>query len=199
MNCSKYVIRKFYQLEVSLIFVHNLKREVNMKKLFPLSILTIVLAIIIAFITTTVNAEESNYRVTHYLIKLEYIPVADVDKHVVGTFERRGVALFENGEIATYHTIGTFDVVDSNGPFQGYSTMTYKDGSTTIDKYDATMTKESGKMPTFKGKSEYIKGTGKYEGIKGTITFTGEYLTPYNEKTKGDIIINASRNYTLAK
>ncbi|MFY9705792.1 MAG: hypothetical protein WCA42_13095 [Desulfobacterales bacterium] len=170
-----------------------------MKRLNLLPILAFVLSITIGFFITNVNAEESIYRVTNYLTKLEYIPVADVDKHIVGTYERRGVAVFENGEIATHHTIGTFDFVDSNGPFQGYSTMTFKDGSTTIDKYDATMTKESGKMPTLKGKSEYIKGTGKYEGIKGTITFTGEYLTPYNEKTKGDIILDASRNYTLAK
>jgi hypothetical protein len=170
-----------------------------MKKLILLSVLAFVFLFTIELFITNVNAEESIYRVTHYLINLEYIPVPDVDKHVVGTYERRGVAVFENGEIATYHTIGTFDFVDYNGPFQGYGIMTYKDGSTTIEKYDATMTKESEKMITLKGKGEYIKGTGKYEGIKGTSTFTGEYLTPYNEKTKGDIIVDASRNYTLAK
>ena len=64
----------------------------------------------------------------NYLTNLEYLPVADVDKHVVGTYERRGIALFENGEIAAYHTLGTFDFVDSNGPFHGYDTLTYKDG-----------------------------------------------------------------------
>ena len=152
-----------------------------------------------SFFITNVNAEESNYRVTNCLTKLEYIPVADVDKHILGTYERRIVELFENGEVATYHTIGTFDFVDYMGPFQGYVTFTYKDGSTIIEKYDATMTKESGNMLKFNGKRDYIKGTGKYEGIEGTITFTGEYLTPYNEKTKGDIIVDASSNYTLAK
>ena len=47
-------------------------------------------------------------------------------------YERRGVAIFKNGETAAYHTRGTWDFVDKNGTFQGYSTLTYKDGSTTI-------------------------------------------------------------------
>jgi hypothetical protein len=122
-----------------------------------------------------------------------------VDKHVVGTYERRGIALFENGEIAAYHTLGTFDFVDSNGPFHGYDTFTYKDGSTTMTKYDAIMTKESGDMPKLIGKGVYIKGTGKYEGIKGTVSFTGYYITPYNKETKGDIVVNASTSYSLPK
>jgi hypothetical protein len=170
-----------------------------MKKIFLLSVTAVVLTITIGFFIANANAEESNFRVTNYLTKLEYIPVADVDKHVVGTYERRGLAIFENGEVAAYQTIGTYDFVDYNGPFHGYSTMTYKDGSTTVAKYDATMTQESGKMPTFMGKGEYLKGTGKYEGIKGTISFTGEYITPYNEKTKGDIVVDNKASYTLPK
>ena len=170
-----------------------------MKKLILLSAFAFVLTITIGFFIANVNAEESKFRVTNYLVKMEYIPVADVDKHVVGTYERRGIAVFENGEVAAYHTIGTFDFVDANGPFHGYSTSTYKDGSTTITKYDATMTKESGNMPKLKGKGDYIKGTGKYEGIKGTVSFTGEYITPYNKETKGDIVVNASSSYTLPK
>jgi hypothetical protein len=170
-----------------------------MKKLILLSAIAFVISITIGFFITNVNAEESKFRVTNYLVKMEYTPVTDVDKHVVGTYERRGIAVFENGEVAAYHTLGTFDFVDSNGPFHGYTTLTYKDGSTTMLSYDAIMTKESGNMPTLKGKGDYIKGTGKYEGIKGTVSFTGDYITPYNKETKGDIVVNASSSYTLPK
>jgi hypothetical protein len=170
-----------------------------MKRLFLLSIISFVLSTIIFFFVTNANAEESKFRITSYLTKMEYIPIADVEKHVVGTYERKGLAVLENGEIATYLSIGTYDFVDSSGPFQGYTTLTYNDGSTTISKYDATMTKESGKMPSLIGKGEYIKGTGKYEGIKGTISFTGEYITPYDKDNKGDMIVNVSSNHTLAK
>ena len=107
------------------------------------------------------------------------------------------VEFIANAEDVEY-TVKSY-LVDYTGPFQGYGTFAYKDGSTIIEKYDATMTKKSGNMLTFRGKGDYIKGTGKYEGTKETITFTGEYLTPYNEKTKGDIIVDASSNYTLAK
>lgn len=83
--------------------------------------------------------------------------------------------------------------------FQGYSTITYKDGSTTITKYTGNMSKESGNLETYSGKGEYIKGTGKYEGIKGNLSFDGYYVTPYNKETQGDAVINAKGSYTLPK
>jgi hypothetical protein len=54
-------------------------------------------------------------------------------------------------------------------------------------------------MPTLTGKGEYIKGTGEYEGIKGNITYSGNFITPYNDKTKGDAVIKAKGSYTLPK
>jgi hypothetical protein len=170
-----------------------------MKKLFLLSVTAVVLTITLGFFITNVNAEESKFRVTNYLVKMEYTPVADVDKHVVDTYERRGIAVFENGEVAAYHTLGTFDFVDSNGPFTGYATLTYRDGSTAMTRYSGNMTKEPEKLPRYTGKGEYIKGTGKYEGIKGTVSFTGEYITPYGKETKGDSIVINKASYTLPK
>ena len=66
-------------------------------------------------------------------------------------------------------------------------------------KYSGTMSKESGMLPTYKGKGEYIKGTGKYEGIKGNVAWDGSYVTPYNKETKGDVIVKAKGSYTLPK
>ena len=73
-----------------------------MKKLILLSAFAFVILTTIGFFITNVSAEESKFRCTNYLTKVEYIPVPDVDKHVVGTYERRGIAVFENGEIASY-------------------------------------------------------------------------------------------------
>lgn len=50
-----------------------------------------------------------------------------------------------------------------------------------------------------KGKGEFIKGTGKYEGIKGNVSFTGGYVTPFGKETKGDSVMNVTANYTLPK
>ena len=170
-----------------------------MKKLFLLSILTIVLAITIGFFPKDASAEDVEYQIVNYTVGVNFIPVPDVEKHAIGTYERRGVAIFKNGEIAAFHTRGTWDFVDSNGPFTGYTTLTYKDGSTTMIKYSGNMTKEPEKLLKYTGKGEYIKGTGKYEGIKGTISFTGEYITPYDKETKGDSIEINKASYTLPK
>jgi len=61
------------------------------------------------------------------------------------------------------------------------------------------MSKELGNLETYSGKGEYIKGTGKYEGIKGNLSFDGYYVTPYNKETQGDAVINVKGTYTLPK
>jgi len=66
-------------------------------------------------------------------------------------------------------------------------------------KYSGNMVKEPEKLPTYMGKGEYIKGTGKYEGIKGNYSFSAKYITPYNKETKGDAVVNAKVSYTLPK
>jgi hypothetical protein len=113
-------------------------------------------------------------------------------------YERRGLAVFEGGEVRTYHTRGTFDVIKGQGPFQGYTTLTSKDGSETMVKYQGAMTLPPGeKLATFSGKGDYIKGTGRFKGIKGKISFSGKNITSYGKETKGDVAIDATGTYTL--
>ena len=171
-----------------------------MKRIIMASILALVLSLTLGLFATQAVAKTVNWRITSYLVKVEAVPVPDVEGHVVGVYERRGVAIYENGETAAYHTRGTFDFIKSQGPFQGYSQMTYKDGSSAIVKYQGEMKMVSGeKFPTFSGKGEYIKGTGKYEGIKGSMSFNAKYITPYTKETKGDVIVDATGTYTLSK
>ena len=170
-----------------------------MKKLLLLSVLAFVFTLTFGLYHSNANAEDVEYQVVDYLVRVDFIPIPDVDKHAVGTYERRGVAIYKDGQTAAYHSRGTWDFVDSNGPFTGYTTLTYKDGSTTMIKYSGNMTKEPEKLLKYTGKGEYIKGTGKYEGITGTILFTGEYITPYDKETKGDSIEINKASYTLPK
>ena len=165
-----------------------------MKRFFHISI---VLAVAFGVNPAIIKAEEVEIQVISYITKIEYMAVPDVENHSIGVYERRGVAVLKNREQAAYHSKGTWDYRNSTGPFQGYTILTFKDGSTMMDRHAGMTTKASGKLPTFEGKGEYIKGTGKYEGIKGAITFQGGFITPYNKETKGDIIINTKGNYTL--
>ncbi len=160
-------------------------------------ILSIVLAII--FSVSIALAEESEWSVASYITKFEYLTVPDAEKHMVGMYERRGVANFKNGETAAYHTRGTYDFIMGKGLFRGYTDMTYNDGSMVVVKETGELIQEQGKLPTLKGKGEYIKGTGKFEGITGNVSFEGKYITPYNKETKGDSILNGKGTFTLPK
>jgi hypothetical protein len=169
-----------------------------MKKIFLLYLLALVF-FTLKLHPVDANAEDVDYQLLTYLVRVDFIPVPDLDKHAIGIYERRGVAVFKNGETAAYHSRGTWDFIDGNGPFQGYTTLTYKDGSTTITKYSGNQTQETGKLATMKGNGEYIKGTGKYEGIQGNDSFSGDYVTPYSKETKGDVVVKAKGSYTLPK
>jgi hypothetical protein len=166
---------------------------------------TILPLIIVLFVSLALGlsiekaaAETVNWRITSYFIKMDAIPVPDVEGHFVGMYERRGLATFEDGEVRLYHTRGTFDAIKGQGPFQGYTTLTAKDGSETIVKYQGALTIPPGeKLATLSGKGDYIKGTGRFQGIKGEVSFSGKYITPYGEDTKGDQVVDATGTYTL--
>lgn len=161
----------------------------------------LLIAALLLLPATQARAETVKYKITSYLTKVEGIPVPDVEGHVLLVYERRGVAIFENGETAVYHTRGTANVINGQGPFDGYSQFIYKDGSTFMTEYTGTLTMAPGeKLPSFKGKGKYIKGTGRFEGIKGKMSFTGKYITPYTEdKTKGDTVVDVTGTRTLPK
>ncbi len=141
------------------------------------------------------------YKYTSQLTKLEYVLLPDVKGHAVGVYERRGVAIFEN-EVAAVTIRGTFDMIKKVGSFMSYSQFIYEDGSTTLVKSSGTKVFAPGsKLRLYKKmKGEYIKGTGRFEGIKGKISATGKEITPYTkDKTKQDNWIEVTATYTLSK
>ena len=87
------------------------------------------------------------------------------------------------------------------GKMMGYCNMSFEDGSTIMTEYQGAITTVKGKkLSTSKGTGVYFKGTGRYEGIKGEISFNGRYITPYTkDKTKGDAIVEFTGTYTLPK
>jgi hypothetical protein len=170
-----------------------------MKRAIVTSIVALVLLVAVGFLATRAEAETVKYKITSYVTKMEMVPVPDVENHFIGEQERRGVAIFENGETAAYHMWNTWDFISGQGgPFRGYSTLSFADGSTSMIRFEGTSTGE--KLWSSKGTGEYIKGTGRFEGINGNVTFTNKLLTPYTkDETKGDMIIEATGTYTLPK
>ncbi len=143
---------------------------------------------------TQTGAETVKSRTSTYLARIEVLPVGDVEGHIVGTFSRQGLSFYDNGEVAVYKNWGTIDFIKGNGPFQGYSLVTFQDGSTYTIKWQGTT---EGSL--YKLAGEFIKGTKRFEGIKGTFSGTGKALTPYSKEkgTLSDAYFDITSTYTL--
>lgn len=142
----------------------------------------------------------SKHKIAAPITKMEVIPVPDVEGHVIGVLERRGVAIYENGETAAYHSRLTFDSIKGGETsYSGYCDITFADGAITMTKFQGTVPVVGGKK-IIKGTGDYIKGTGQFEGIKGKVSFAGHYVTPYTkDETKGDAVLEVTSTYTLPK
>ena len=169
-----------------------------MRKIIVATIVASVLLVTVSFFATQAVAEEMKYRTTCYFTKMEAIPVGDVEGHVISVYEQRGVAIFENGECAAVLIWGTGDGTKRRSTFQSYGQLTFKDGSTIIHKGEGKVAISPGeKQPSFKYKGEWIKGTGKFQGIRGRFTSSGKRITPYSKETKGDSYLEVTGTYTL--
>ena len=145
-----------------------------------------------------VNAETRKFKVNNQITQFEYIPILDAPGHIVGIFERQGDVLFEDGEKAKQIFRGTVDSNRGKGFFQGYSLVTFEDGATIISTMGGTFEiPKGGKLPVSKGKGKYIKGTGRFQGIEGTVSFTGKQTKPYGGEYKAEQESDVTVNYTL--
>lgn len=82
-----------------------------------------------------------------------------------------------------------------NGDQAGYYTITSPDGST-VAKWNGKVTtvmKEGNPITTFKGKWEYVGGSGKYQNIKGKGDYNG-YFTAADS-----YVVDWKGNYSLDK
>jgi hypothetical protein len=124
------------------------------------------------------GAETMNFKTYNWVIKRETVPVADVEGHALGLTVRNAYFIFENKEVATSISVGTHDYIKGKGPFMQYVTLTFQDGSTIIIKSQGTVGAPVAGTPTVGGYegSEIIKGTGRYEGVKGSLTLKLKYL-----------------------
>jgi hypothetical protein len=117
------------------------------------------------------GAETLNYKFYTWVIKAESVPVGDVEGHAVLYVVRGAFYVFETGEVATIDHVATGDFIKGGGPFMQYVTIKFKDGSTIIIKGQGTL---GGTAADWR--SEIIKGTGRFEGIKGTQSAKAKYL-----------------------
>ncbi len=175
------------------------KRKVTNTVLGVIGILIIAALLLVPATQARAKSEKVEGRAITQITKIHVIKVGDVDGHVIGAFERRGLG-FINGEVATYLNRGMFDYTKGKGKAEGYVTYTYEDGSTTVGKWQGTVAPTKDNRSAGKGTYTHIGGSGRFEGIKGGGSWTTMRYTPYTaEETKSDVIVNLTGTRTLPK
>ncbi len=143
------------------------------------------------------KTEKLKGRVVSQLTKIHVIKVGDVEGHIFGIFERRGLN-FINGEVGSYKACGTIDSTKGKATFKGNGIVTYEDGSTTVSKTQGTSERLEDGSTIGKGTFSYIRGSGRFEGIKGDGSFTYKHYTPFTkDKTKSDSVADYTVTRTL--
>ena len=97
------------------------------------------IAVLILVPAAQAGEKTENFKGRHIsqITKIDLIKVGDVEGHVIGIFQRRGLN-FINGEVSVYKGSGTFDFTKGKGTTEGYAQITYEDGSMTVGKFQGT-------------------------------------------------------------
>ena len=144
------------------------------------------------------GAETLKARSVVVATKYETIPVNDEPGHILLMQILEGLALLDNGEIAKRKAYAVSDIVPGKGG-QGivYNTFIFQDGSTIVVRTQRLMVADKSGAYSAKVTGEIIKGTGRFEGIKGTASGTGiTYLPSEGEASK--VLTDTTLTYTLS-
>lgn len=145
-------------------------------------------------------AETLSYKFLLPVTQRQVVQIGDVPSHGVGFAVREGSVALGTGEMAWVKSVNTWDVIKGGGPFIAYHTLTFQDGSTIIT-HNKGISKEHSASgpPEIKITGEIIKGTGRFEGIKGTVS-TWNKSMPLEKGELGEKVLGeATLTYTLPK
>lgn len=109
------------------------------------------------------------FRLVVMPVEVKSYDVANVEGQNVSLMKMTGVAFFKDGRVAAKNFIFNVDYNKGTGPFFGYSTYQFEDGSSITARFAGTA--RAG-LPTH-GEYTVLSGTGVYAGAKGTGTFDG--------------------------
>lgn len=157
---------------------------------------------LIALFPTFALAETTNFTVISHVTDIKVMPSAIKEAPTGILLKRRGVKTDGNGEKSLYQMECVAFKHEDRTDAHGFTLYTFEDGSTQVLQWEITMKDENGDgLNEGKGKGNYISGTGRFEGIKGTAEFEAKYLTPYapDKGTLGDMLVTGVSNYTLGQ
>jgi hypothetical protein len=140
------------------------------------------------------GAETMKCRIATATTKDESVPVSDEEGHSLHLLITEGLAFFENGEIAKVRSHNLNDRIQGKGGQTiGYTIYTFEDGSTIVQRFQRLLVSGD---PTAKATGELTKGTGRFEGIKGTVSGTSKTF-PASKGEVTRITSDMTFTYTL--
>ena len=144
------------------------------------------------------GAETMKFKFYTYVTQHESAPIGDMEGHEVTFGIRRAFVVFENGEVATEVAVATGDNIKGSGSSTMYRTITFSEGSTIVMRVQITVAGSAeGKHKSTQATSEIIKGTGRFEGIKGTGAGSTKFLPAEKGEAGPKGIGEGSLTYTL--
>ena len=129
------------------------------------------------------TADTLKFRFFNHITKTESFPVSDVEGHFIIPNIREGAIILENGELGWVKGILIFDSIKGAGTVDMYSTWTLQDGSIIARSKGTVEATPQGLPSTAKFSGDVIHGTGRFQGIKGTVAISVKLLPP----EKGDL------------
>jgi hypothetical protein len=161
----------------------------------------LVLAVWVLGSVPSATAETLKCRTAGHNRIQESVPVGDVEGHYVGVNVRIGMAFCDNGDVANFTVLASSDVTEGKGgEAQGYNLWSFPDGATMLAKFHQTMGPPSDErfaMDTPQATGEILSGTGRFAGIKGSLSFTGKGLKPIKGELGGRSAMDMTFTYTL--
>src|SRR5437773_5224711 len=143
-------------------------KEPKMSKQTPAAVVLTVLACAFGQVATA-GEQVLEFKLVVKAIAVKSLEAPNIEGQSVTLTKMHGVAFFKDGRVASKEFIFNTDYNKGSGPFFGYSTYQFEDGSSITARFAGTA--RAG-QPTH-GEYTVISGTGVYAGAKGTGTFDG--------------------------
>ena len=143
----------------------------------------ILAALAVALLMPLAQAAELAWAATSVVTKMD---------QATGQFARRGLAMFP-GEVVPFTIEG--QIVSSEGNVQTFRTKivyTFADGSTLVQEGEGRTERQSATRNAQSGSGRFTAGTGRWAGVSGTTTSTGQGFYP-----SGDSHTEFKASYTL--
>ncbi len=162
------------------------------------SVTVLVIGILFLSSVPQAGAETLTFKSLNHVTKMEAVPMPDVEGHSISLVVREGVTVFQNGEWAWTKATNVRDLVKGAGTADAYSTYTFLDGSTfTIHRKGKIEATPQGVTSAAEWTGDIIHGTGRFQGIKGTLTTSAKILPPEKGEPVGKALSEGKVVYTL--